>query len=137
MDRAEWLCQPDEPQWLLAGAVTEDVAFGAARPSAIEAAGPLAGLLAGFIDCRWPERYLQAPGVTDRGVTAGGVTLAAAAPAGASGDGWSGLPPQRPVTHIQISAAAVRNRTVDVIQSPSMSCTCWNQGIRTMRAASM
>ena len=66
----------------------------------------------------------------DRGVTAGGVTLAGAAPAAASGDGWSGLPPQRPVTHIQISAAAVRNRTVDVIQSPSMSCTCWNQGIR-------
>ena len=63
MDRGEWLCQPDEPQWLLAGAVTEDVAFGATRPSPIEAAGPLADLLAGFIDCRWPERYLQPPGV--------------------------------------------------------------------------
>jgi uncharacterized protein len=63
MDRGEWLCLPDEPQWLLAGAVTEDVAFGATRPSAIEAAGPLAGLLAGFIDCRWPERYLRPPGV--------------------------------------------------------------------------
>jgi uncharacterized protein len=64
MERGEWLCQPDEPQWLLAGAVTEDVAFGTTRPSAIEAAGPLTGLLAGFIDCRWPERYLRAPGVT-------------------------------------------------------------------------
>jgi hypothetical protein len=62
MDRAEWLCQPDEPQWLLAGPVTEEVAFGTARPSAIEAAGPLAGLLAEFIDCRWPQQYLQAPG---------------------------------------------------------------------------
>jgi uncharacterized protein len=64
MERAEWLCQPDEPQWLLAGTVTEDVAFGTARPSAIEGAGPLRDLLAGFVDCRWPERYLQAPGVT-------------------------------------------------------------------------
>jgi DNA helicase HerA-like ATPase len=67
MDRAEWLCQPDEPQWLLTGAVTEEVAFGTARPSAIEAAGPLAVLLAGFIDCRWPERYLQAPGALRAG----------------------------------------------------------------------
>jgi uncharacterized protein len=73
LDRAEWLCQPDEPQWLLAGPVTEEAAFGTARPSAIEAAGPLPELLAGFIDCRWPERYLQdlqAPGVTAGGVTA-------------------------------------------------------------------
>jgi uncharacterized protein len=68
LDRAEWLCQPDEPQWLLAGPVTEEVAFGAVRPSAIEAAGPLPELLAGFIDCRWPEQYLQAPGVTAGGV---------------------------------------------------------------------
>ena len=55
--------------------MTEDVAFGTTRPSALEAAGPLAGLLAGFIDCRWPERYLQAavtPGALRLGVTAGG-----------------------------------------------------------------
>jgi DNA helicase HerA-like ATPase len=63
LDRAEWLCLPDEPQWLLAGAVTEDVAFGAARPSAIEGAGPLPDLLAGFIDCQWPAQYLQGPAV--------------------------------------------------------------------------
>ncbi len=62
MERAEWLCHPDEPQWLLAGPVTEDVAYGTVRPSAIEEAGSLADLLAGFIDCRWPERYLRAPG---------------------------------------------------------------------------
>ncbi len=67
LDRGEWLCQPDEPQWLLAGAVTEEVAFGATRPSAIEADGPLAGLLAGFIDCRWPERYLQPSAVRTTG----------------------------------------------------------------------
>ena len=63
LERSEWLCRPDEPQWLLAGAVTEDVAFGAARPSALEGAGPLPELLAGFVDCRWPERYLRPPGV--------------------------------------------------------------------------
>jgi uncharacterized protein len=87
MDRGEWLCQPDEPQWLLAGAVTEDVAFGATRPSAIEAAGPLAGLLAGFIDCRWPERYLRGPTVTPgaSGASRPGALRpgASAAPAGA------------------------------------------------------
>jgi DNA helicase HerA-like ATPase len=60
-DRAEWLCRADEPQWLLTGAVTEDAAFGAARPSAIEAAGPLPDLLGRFIDCGWPQRYLQPP----------------------------------------------------------------------------
>ena len=60
-ERAEWLCPPDEPQWRLAGAVTEDVAFGIARPSVIEGCGPLPDLLAAFIDCRWPLRYLQRP----------------------------------------------------------------------------
>jgi uncharacterized protein len=68
IERAEWLCQPDEPQWLLTGPVTEEAAFGATRPSAIEGSGPLAGVLAEFIDCRWPERYLPAaPGVTPAG----------------------------------------------------------------------
>ena len=60
-ERAEWLCQPDEPQWRLAGAVTEDVAFGVARPSVIEGSGPLPDLLAAFIDCQWPLRYLKRP----------------------------------------------------------------------------
>jgi len=60
-DRNQWLCPPDEPRWLLPGPVTEAVAFGAARPSAIERAGPLATLLGEFIDCRWPVRYLDRP----------------------------------------------------------------------------
>jgi uncharacterized protein len=60
-DRSEWVCQPDEPQWRLAGAVTQDVAFGADRPSVIEGSGPLPDLLAAFIDCRWPLRYLNHP----------------------------------------------------------------------------
>jgi uncharacterized protein len=72
LERSEWLCHPDEPQWLLAGAVTDDVAFGAVRPSALEEAAPLADLLAGFIDCRWPERYLQPPGVRTGALPPGG-----------------------------------------------------------------
>ena len=58
-DHGQWLCPADEPRWLLAGPVTEVVAFGAARPSAIERAGSLAVLLGEFIDCRWPLRYLD------------------------------------------------------------------------------
>jgi hypothetical protein len=58
-DRDQWLCPADEPEWLLAGPVTEAVAFGAARPSAIESAGPLIPLLGEFIDCRWPVQYLN------------------------------------------------------------------------------
>jgi len=57
-DRDEWLCPADEPEWLLAGPVTETVGFGVARPSAIETAGPLTALLGEFIDCRWPLEYL-------------------------------------------------------------------------------
>jgi uncharacterized protein len=67
-ERAEWLCHPDEPQWLLAGPVTEDAAFGTVRPSAVEDAGSLPDLLAGFIDCQWPEQYLRAPGVVSGGL---------------------------------------------------------------------
>ncbi|HTZ25148.1 MAG TPA: ATP-binding protein [Streptosporangiaceae bacterium] len=58
-DHDQWLCPADEPEWLLAGPVTEAVAFGAARPSAIESAGPLTPLLGEFIDCRWPLQYLN------------------------------------------------------------------------------
>jgi uncharacterized protein len=58
-DRDQWLCPADEPEWLLAGPVTEAVAFGVARPSAIEGAGPLMPLLGEFIDCRWPLQYLN------------------------------------------------------------------------------
>jgi hypothetical protein len=39
--------------------VTEATAFGVARPSAIERAGPLAALLGEFIDCSWPVQYLN------------------------------------------------------------------------------
>ena len=58
-ERGEWLCQPDEPDWRLAGGVTEDAAFGVERPSVIEGSGPLPDLLAAFVDCQWPLRYLK------------------------------------------------------------------------------
>jgi DNA helicase HerA-like ATPase len=57
--RGEWLCAAEEPDWRSPGPVTEAVAFGTARPSAIEAAGQLAELLEDFIDCRWPLPYLS------------------------------------------------------------------------------
>ena len=58
--RQEWLCPPGEPEWLLVGgALTEDLAFGVTRPSAIEAAGPLTESLAAFIECDWPLEHLK------------------------------------------------------------------------------
>ena len=65
-----WLCQPDEPEWLVPGNPARAVAFGVASPSAVElAAGAgadgaglaarLAVQLEQFIDCRWPLRYLS------------------------------------------------------------------------------
>jgi DNA helicase HerA-like ATPase len=71
-DRGEWWCEPDEPQWLLTGQVTQEAAFGVVRPSVLEGnriagGAALPGSLdeaqagapdATFIDCRWPARYL-------------------------------------------------------------------------------
>jgi DNA helicase HerA-like ATPase len=125
-DRDQWLCPADEPEWLLAGPVTEAVAFGMARPSAIESAGPLTALLGEFIDCRWPLQYLT----RDSGATkAAGLSteLRTLVRTGLSTDGEfsaAGRVPQPPVTHIQTSASAVSRRTVEVIHSPSNSCTC-------------
>jgi uncharacterized protein len=65
-----WLCLPDEPEWLLGGEVTDDVVFGVARPSALEAAGTLHSLSGTFIDCRWPSSYL--PGERSPDVRADG-----------------------------------------------------------------
>jgi len=66
--RGVWICPQGEPGWRLAGPVTEAVAFGVARPSAIETAadaamgqdfaGRLAARLGDFVDCRWPLPYL-------------------------------------------------------------------------------
>ena len=76
-DRGQWLCPPDESRWLLDGPVTEAVAFGVARPSALERAGSLGTLLGEFIDCQWPLQYLSrpapGPGVPGPGVPGPGV----------------------------------------------------------------
>jgi len=61
-DQDQWLCPPDEPRWRLAGPVTQAAAYGVARPSVIEAAGPLTALLDAFVDCRWPASYLTRSG---------------------------------------------------------------------------
>lgn len=54
----EAACAPEEPRWRLPGAVTEAVTFGMARPSVIEAAGPVERILDDFVDCQWPLAYL-------------------------------------------------------------------------------
>ena len=38
--------------------MTEDVVFGVARPSALEAAGTTDAVPEVFIDCQWPSGYL-------------------------------------------------------------------------------
>ena len=58
-ERSEWRCRPDEPEWLLGAAVTENVALGVVRPSALEVTGTLDGLPDAFIDCQWPSEYLK------------------------------------------------------------------------------
>jgi DNA helicase HerA-like ATPase len=58
-ERSEWRCRPDEPEWLLGAAVTEDVALGVVRPSVLEVTGTLDGLPDAFIDCQWPSEYLK------------------------------------------------------------------------------
>ena len=126
-DRDQWQCRADEPEWLVSGPVTEPVAFGVARPSAIERAGPLAALLGEFIECRWPLQYLtRDSGATKAaGLSTGLRTLVRTGLSTAGGFSSVGCVPQRPVTHIQTSAAAVSIRTVGVIHSPSNNCTCW------------
>jgi DNA helicase HerA-like ATPase len=57
-EHSQWLCLPDEPEWLLGAQVTEDVVLGVARPSALEAAGAAGALSEAFIDCQWPGDYL-------------------------------------------------------------------------------
>jgi hypothetical protein len=57
---SEWRCGPDEPEWLLETEATEDIVFGVARPSALEAQETLDALPEAFIDCQWPFAYLRA-----------------------------------------------------------------------------
>ena len=57
-ETSAWLCRPDEPEWLLGAKVTDDVVFGLARPSVLEAPGTRDSLAEAFIDCQWPLQYL-------------------------------------------------------------------------------
>ena len=56
----EWLCPPDEPEWLLPGPVPAGITDGLLQVVAKGQTAPLAGLLASFIDCQWPREYLSA-----------------------------------------------------------------------------
>ena len=57
---SEWLCLPDEPEWLHGTEAAEDVILGVARPSVLEATGTAGVLSELFIDCHWPLGYLPA-----------------------------------------------------------------------------
>ena len=59
-ERGEWLCRAEEPEWLLADAVTMKVAEGLFRPTAADQAATLPDLLTKFIDCQWPLQFLPA-----------------------------------------------------------------------------
>ena len=56
----EWLCPPDEPEWLLPGPVPAGITDGLLQVVAKGQTASLAGLLASFIDCQWPREYLSA-----------------------------------------------------------------------------
>jgi hypothetical protein len=54
----EWLCSPDEPEWLLPGPVPAGIADGLLRAVAKDHAASLAS----FVACQWPLDYLPANG---------------------------------------------------------------------------
>ena len=56
----EWLCPPDEPEWLLSGPVPAGITDGLLQVVTKGQTAPLAGLLASFIDCQWPREYFSA-----------------------------------------------------------------------------
>jgi hypothetical protein len=59
-ERSEWLCRPDEPEWLLPDPVATEVAEELLRPTATGQTATLPGLLTKFIDCQWPLQFLSA-----------------------------------------------------------------------------
>ena len=54
---AEWLCSPDEPEWLLSGPVPAGIADGLLQAVAKDHA-----FLDSFVACQWPLDYLPANG---------------------------------------------------------------------------
>ena len=61
-ERGEWLCPEEERGWLLPGPVPGGMAEGLLQVTAKDQAE---GMLASFIDCRWPLDYLPAAAPTD------------------------------------------------------------------------
>jgi hypothetical protein len=57
-ERSEWACRPDEPEWMVGEELTEDIVFGVARPSALQAAGTADLVSEVFIGCQWTSQYL-------------------------------------------------------------------------------
>jgi hypothetical protein len=59
-ERGEWLCRPDEPEWLLTEPVPGSLAAALLPAMAGDQAASLPGLLDSFIACQWPLDYLPA-----------------------------------------------------------------------------
>jgi len=58
IERGEWLCAAEEPDWLL-DTVTKGVAEEVLRPTTTGQTAAPADLLTRFIDCQWPLQYLS------------------------------------------------------------------------------
>lgn len=56
----EWLCRPDEPEWLLTNTASTKVAGRLLGPMADGETPVLRDMLAKFIDCQWPLQFLPA-----------------------------------------------------------------------------
>jgi hypothetical protein len=59
-ERNQWLCLPDEPEWLLPDPIPIKVAAGLLRPAKTGQTASLPDLLSKFIECRWPLQFLPA-----------------------------------------------------------------------------
>ena len=59
-ERSEWLCLPDEPEWLLPDPAAKKAAEALLRPTATDQKATLPDLLTSFIECRWPLQFLPA-----------------------------------------------------------------------------
>ena len=56
-EHGEWLCAPDEPDWLIPGPLPADVTAALLPVIAKDGAGSVSGSLASFIACEWPLNY--------------------------------------------------------------------------------
>lgn len=61
-EHGEWLCSPDEPEWLFPGPLPAGIADGLVQTATKDQAATLHSTLASFIDCQWPLDYLPRNG---------------------------------------------------------------------------